>query len=182
MINRANIRGKPVITATQMLESMIKNPRPTRAECTDVANAVLDGTDCVMLSGETANGKRPSTHSSNHFFFLPFFSHTFWLINLPTLPGDYPNEAVTIMAKICREAESAMNYNQLYVPHPPTHHIYPKRSISFNHKALPTYLSNHPPTHAPIHPTRSNTMRNTVIAVMGHMPAPESVASSSVKV
>jgi pyruvate kinase len=82
IIRKCNQAGKPVVTATQMMESMVNSPWPTRAEVTDVANAIFDGTDAIMLSAETSIGK-------------------------------YPVPAVKMMAKIARETEGRLSYDQM---------------------------------------------------------------------
>jgi pyruvate kinase len=144
LIAKANLAGKPVITATQMLESMVASRLPTRAETTDVANAILDGTDCVMLSGESAMGK-------------------------------FPEEAVTMLAKIAAFTESHRPRASLAAKrefvHEPADFTGYNRMASVVEHALETV-----PCEAVLVPTRGG---NTARAISRSKPSVWIVAPSS---
>lgn len=105
LIALSNYAGKPVITATQMLESMVRSSVPTRAEVTDVANAIYDGTDAIMLSGETSIGQ-------------------------------YPVEAVKVMAEVARQAEAALPYDDMIADKLP--HLVPQTDDAISYDACRT--------------------------------------------
>lgn len=154
---KANAKGKPVITATQMLESMLEHPRPTRAEASDVANAIFDGTDAVMLSGETAAGKYPieavammdriASAAENSLDFSKLHQH-----ELPTSAHAIAHAACAmavdmkarVIAAFTKSGSTARLISQLRPPGPIialTQHIHVYRQLSLNWGTKPLMLT-----------------------------------------
>jgi pyruvate kinase len=113
LIRKSQAAGKPVITATQMLRSMVDSPRPTRAEVTDVANAILDGTDAVMLSEETAVGKYPIDAVRTMVRIAQEAERSSWdfaqrqIHNLKPIPGSIPSAVACAAANLATDIQAA---------------------------------------------------------------------------
>jgi pyruvate kinase len=155
MIAECNAAGKPVIVATQMLESMTKNPRPTRAEVADVTNAVYDGADAVMTSGETAKGKYPadtikfmqSIIKSAEQFAVQSLNDNNTVQHVHPFQNDIPNTSNAVIAAAAVTAANRMtNCQAIIILHaqPPT--------LESLHSNLTTLVAAYRPMNVPIIP------------------------------
>jgi pyruvate kinase len=143
IIRKCNYAGKPVITATQMLDSMIRNPRPTRAEASDVANAIYDGTDAVMLSGESANGHYP-LQAVQTMARIAVAAEEESYLSKPFI--DRFQEKATSITDAISQAASAIGYEvQAVALVTTTTSGYTARMVSRNRPTLPIYAITHSP-------------------------------------